>query len=118
MPGFKDLLLAASGCFWLFLARSFVRNFARNSARDFARNFARMFARNFVRIFARNLGRNFAGKFAFPNDENAHDEAWPVSQGNSASMGCFLALALEKYHITKHSARVFPISENLSVKAQ
>jgi hypothetical protein len=33
-------------------------------------------------------------------------------------MGCFLALALEKYHITKHSARVFPISENLSVTAQ
>ena len=61
---------------------------------------------------------DFAGKFAFPNDENAPDEAWPVSQGNSASMGCFLALALEKYHITKHSARVFPISENLSVTAQ
>jgi tRNA threonylcarbamoyladenosine biosynthesis protein TsaB len=70
----------------------------------------------FVR--AHQESADFAGKFAFPNDENAPDEAWPVSQGNSASMGCFLALALEKYHITKHSARVFPISENLSVTAQ
>ena len=61
---------------------------------------------------------DFAGKFAFPNGENASDETWPVSQGNSASMDCFLALGLEKYQTSTHSARVFPISENLSMTAQ
>jgi hypothetical protein len=61
---------------------------------------------------------DFAGKFAFSNDENAPDEIWPMSQGNSASMDCFLALGLEKYQISTRSTRVFPISENLSVTAQ
>ena len=61
---------------------------------------------------------DFAGKFAFPNVENAPDEIWPVSQGNSASMECFLALGLEKYQTSPRSTRVFPISENLSVTAQ
>ena len=61
---------------------------------------------------------DFAGKFAFPNGENTPDETWPVSQGNSASMDCFLALGLEKYQTSTHSARVFPISENLSMTAQ
>ena len=61
---------------------------------------------------------DFAGKFAFPNVENAPDEIWPVSQGNSASMECFLALGLEKYKTSPRSTRVFPISENLSVTAQ
>jgi tRNA threonylcarbamoyladenosine biosynthesis protein TsaB len=61
---------------------------------------------------------DFAGKFTFPNIENAPDETWPVSQGNSASMECFLALGLEKYQTSPRSTRVFPISENLSVTAQ
>ena len=61
---------------------------------------------------------DFAGKFAFTNDENSPDEIWPMSQGNSASMDCFLALGLEKYQTSTHSTRVFPISENLSVTAQ
>jgi hypothetical protein len=72
--------------------------------------------KDFVR--AHRESADFAGKFAFPNVENAPDETWPVSQGNSASLECFLALGLEKYQTSSRSTRVVPISENLSVTAQ
>ena len=59
---------------------------------------------------------DFAGKFSFTEVDGVSEAAWPVSTINSASIGSFLRVALDKYAKGVRSTRVYPISENLSAK--